>query len=363
MPKATSSPSISDEQKERMIRNRRLAEERRLARLKQNSSNNLDSSNINIDLTAVDNVSNNTSNVRGDVTEVNDVIINNIDTRNVLVDATKDVSNSESNLDVRAKTRNYQVDLTEVDDISGTEIRRVTLNGHVDLTGVTDNSNSESNLQKRQRILTTNGEVKSTVDVDLTEEYEIGNRSAKDSVTHEKDTVDLTEVNVIEGHKKAEVSDTAIEDITDITVDITENINNAIDDKNVDVFSSKKQEKTNVIDSSDKDCDMEALNAAAPVDIHKNGDKNGVSKETEAAMNDIDSSDDEQDLRVVNESVTVDIHNDASKDRSELHNKSVDQVDKEMTSGVQKDDCNKVSGDNMIVGDDDIMEVDFGDDF
>lgn len=39
MPKATSSPSISDDQKERMIRNRKLAEERRLARLKQNSMN------------------------------------------------------------------------------------------------------------------------------------------------------------------------------------------------------------------------------------------------------------------------------------------------------------------------------------
>ncbi|KAG6443457.1 hypothetical protein O3G_MSEX002849 [Manduca sexta] len=38
MPKATSSPSISDEQKERMLRNRKLAEERRLARLKQNTS-------------------------------------------------------------------------------------------------------------------------------------------------------------------------------------------------------------------------------------------------------------------------------------------------------------------------------------
>lgn len=37
MPKATSSPSISDDQKERMMRNRKLAEERRLARLKKNS--------------------------------------------------------------------------------------------------------------------------------------------------------------------------------------------------------------------------------------------------------------------------------------------------------------------------------------
>ncbi|XP_063834214.1 uncharacterized protein LOC135083405 [Ostrinia nubilalis] len=38
MPKATSSPSISDEQRERMLRNRRLAEERRLAKLKNDNS-------------------------------------------------------------------------------------------------------------------------------------------------------------------------------------------------------------------------------------------------------------------------------------------------------------------------------------
>ncbi|CAG4994796.1 unnamed protein product [Parnassius apollo] len=46
-PKATSSPSISDEQRERMMRSRKLAEERRLARLKNNSnvSNNALSSN------------------------------------------------------------------------------------------------------------------------------------------------------------------------------------------------------------------------------------------------------------------------------------------------------------------------------
>ncbi|XP_021208540.1 TIMELESS-interacting protein [Bombyx mori] len=36
LPKATSSPSINEEQRERMLRNRQLAEERRLAKLKQN---------------------------------------------------------------------------------------------------------------------------------------------------------------------------------------------------------------------------------------------------------------------------------------------------------------------------------------
>lgn len=40
VPKATSSPSISEEQKERMLRNRKLAEERRLARLKQTTNVN-----------------------------------------------------------------------------------------------------------------------------------------------------------------------------------------------------------------------------------------------------------------------------------------------------------------------------------
>lgn len=39
MPKVTSSPSISDEQRERMLRNRQMAEERRLAKLRNESSN------------------------------------------------------------------------------------------------------------------------------------------------------------------------------------------------------------------------------------------------------------------------------------------------------------------------------------
>ncbi|KAJ8708557.1 hypothetical protein PYW08_009939 [Mythimna loreyi] len=50
LPKATSSPSISDEQKERMIRNRKLAEERRLARLKQNSVDNGKQDNVIIEV-------------------------------------------------------------------------------------------------------------------------------------------------------------------------------------------------------------------------------------------------------------------------------------------------------------------------
>ncbi|KAJ0171991.1 hypothetical protein K1T71_012754 [Dendrolimus kikuchii] len=48
MPKATSSPSINDEQRERMLRNRRLAEERRLAKLnktQEHTINNIEQEN------------------------------------------------------------------------------------------------------------------------------------------------------------------------------------------------------------------------------------------------------------------------------------------------------------------------------
>ncbi|XP_013138431.1 PREDICTED: TIMELESS-interacting protein [Papilio polytes] len=45
-PKVTSSPSISDEQRDRMIRNRKLAEERRLARIKNKITENQDITNI-----------------------------------------------------------------------------------------------------------------------------------------------------------------------------------------------------------------------------------------------------------------------------------------------------------------------------
>ncbi|KAM3958725.1 uncharacterized protein ACR2FA_007248 [Aphomia sociella] len=47
MPKAISSPSITNEQKERMLQNRRLAEERRLARLKNIGNNQNDNTVIN----------------------------------------------------------------------------------------------------------------------------------------------------------------------------------------------------------------------------------------------------------------------------------------------------------------------------
>ncbi|XP_063393353.1 TIMELESS-interacting protein [Cydia fagiglandana] len=83
LPKVTSSPSISDEQKERMIRNRRLAEERRLARLNQsNNSNqiaNLSTETIpeRTEETNTDNIAVNTGertklNTESDVTENND---------------------------------------------------------------------------------------------------------------------------------------------------------------------------------------------------------------------------------------------------------------------------------------------------
>ncbi|CAG9792573.1 unnamed protein product [Diatraea saccharalis] len=53
MPKATSSPSINDEQRERMLRNRRLAEERRLAKLKNNRVVNNGSKDIPLDIDTV----------------------------------------------------------------------------------------------------------------------------------------------------------------------------------------------------------------------------------------------------------------------------------------------------------------------
>ncbi|XP_061705335.1 putative uncharacterized protein DDB_G0277255 [Cydia pomonella] len=84
LPKVTSSPSISDEQKERMMRNRRLAEERRLARL--NKSNNSDQNanhsteiperteGTNIDNDAVNNGEKTKVDTENDVTENNEEI-------------------------------------------------------------------------------------------------------------------------------------------------------------------------------------------------------------------------------------------------------------------------------------------------
>ncbi|XP_048006961.1 protein TIPIN homolog [Leguminivora glycinivorella] len=85
LPKVTSSPSISDEQKERMMRNRRLAEERRLARLNQSNNSNQNAINCtetiqerteetNTDNITVSNAEETKNNKENDVTENNDEI-------------------------------------------------------------------------------------------------------------------------------------------------------------------------------------------------------------------------------------------------------------------------------------------------
>nr|XP_021198191.2 uncharacterized protein LOC110382045 [Helicoverpa armigera] len=140
MPKATSSPSISDEQKERMIRNRRLAEERRLARLKQASldtSNKQDSSNnisqiIEVDEeleTSVTAKKNNRSHVidssddECDVTSVNQSVA--VDVHNgTNSDETANKSNKEHNgpsNSVQTNLDDIEMDSNDVIEIADTE--------------------------------------------------------------------------------------------------------------------------------------------------------------------------------------------------------------------------------------------------
>ncbi|XP_046972491.1 uncharacterized protein LOC124539232 [Vanessa cardui] len=81
MPKATSSPSISEEQRERMLKNRKLAEERRLARLKNLSNVNINvSENQTTEVTETENLKNGNDNAENmnknpriddDVVEIN----------------------------------------------------------------------------------------------------------------------------------------------------------------------------------------------------------------------------------------------------------------------------------------------------
>ncbi|XP_026748545.2 uncharacterized protein LOC113509407 [Galleria mellonella] len=79
MPKAVSSPSITDEQKERMLQNRRLAEERRLARLQNTINKNDNAAIVNKEPVVVDDYSIKNTTNNSDSSDINNepIIVEN----------------------------------------------------------------------------------------------------------------------------------------------------------------------------------------------------------------------------------------------------------------------------------------------
>lgn len=202
MPKATSSPSISEEQKERMLRNRKLAEEKRLARLKQ--------------ATHIDN-SNNT------VVETDE---SNKSKTNVIVD-----------MDSEAQTDNIE------------EIAQETVVKKINKSNVIESSDSED----EGSVVTDN----QSLVVDIHE-----NNIGRNLVDHQENGKKIENDNVIVDIDSKKQTDN-IEEIAKETV-------------------PKRVNKSNVIESSDSEdeCEVTTVNQSIVVDIHKTkGDKNVIDDE------------------------------------------------------------------------------------
>ncbi|XP_075986057.1 uncharacterized protein LOC142983107 [Anticarsia gemmatalis] len=229
MPKATSSPSISDEQKERMIRNRKLAEERRLARLKQTTIDNppkqleiIDESNKSMDIETIEIDETHTKNTN-EIIEVNDRFTTAKNNSSNVINS----SDSEDDCNVTAVNESVTVDV--------------------------HNASKEVNK-----------EIEGTKDVEMSDN-EITNNAQIDEIQEnsdiQNDIIETIDTNVLNGNIKAgelieieKPGDNSKEIVsTDIGMELN-SINNVENSATVEINNENQsisQEVTEIVDNSE----------------------------------------------------------------------------------------------------------------
>ncbi|CAG9135696.1 unnamed protein product [Plutella xylostella] len=250
MPKGTSSPSISDEQKERMIRNRKMAEERRLARLKQNNS---------------------TENAHNAIQTIEEDKENSID-NSLTVDSTEMVPANDSNV----RKRNNKSNVIDSSDDDDEHLESSTVLSYEN--GVNDadadmreetNINSKKGTRKHKK----SNVIDSSDDDDADTSQNLDNFEKSKG---NKEIVDLTHISVNNSAKAT--APTPSSDFDKI-VDLTEGSVNA----NTEAMNNlpKNVSNYNNSDSSDEECDVTSVNQSVVVDIHKS--INNDDKDTDKA--------------------------------------------------------------------------------
>ncbi|XP_026316188.1 TIMELESS-interacting protein [Hyposmocoma kahamanoa] len=209
-PKATASPSISDEQRERIMRNRRLAEERRLARLKNNTLNISTNSNTEasttIDLTSVDKSVDNQNNTQND----KGTRIKKTKKSFVIDSDDDDVSNS-----VNPPLEHHSIE--NKDDCNVTETSQI---------GNFTNINSQNNIVAQNEV---------TDLVDITKGYEFRNNKSNHKINEVIDLVntEVQDSNIIIGNNDSNSSDDEC-DLNSVNISITADVHKG-DNKNSDI--------------------------------------------------------------------------------------------------------------------------------
>ncbi|XP_063371716.1 TIMELESS-interacting protein [Cydia amplana] len=212
LPKATSSPSISEEQKERMMRNRILAEERRLARLNQSNNSNQNA-----------NLSTETVPERTEETNTDNVAANNGDTENVAVnngEKTKantenDVTQNDDEIDiepvVKKHNRTNVIDSDSSDDENVLVVNEsIAVDVHTPV--VKDVANTDENNSDKQNII---DEALESDEVGISADVQTGNCDSNEKEI-ESDVAEINSSNTMNTKDKSN---------SEITEVVSDNIN------------------------------------------------------------------------------------------------------------------------------------------
>ncbi|CAH0598425.1 unnamed protein product [Chrysodeixis includens] len=300
MPKATSSPSISNEQKERMIRNRKLAEERRLARLEKLATEASTAPSINI----ID--------VDGNTTEHNAAKKN----RSNVIDSSDEECNVSAvqsvSVDLHVNTSSSQDKVVD----RSTESKDIEIEGTVDIDmEVREDNRKTTNVEEVTDQEKVNDEEISNNKV-IGESVDVSNVVNKDNMVR-KDVEEITD------------QEKNIDNVDeDIAVNNGENI-----DRNIEENQETEQINNEVTqyDVSTENAKIPEMSVEDSANISNNENQVQPSKDVIGEEGIVDSE----------ENISKNIENDG----------------KENTAEVNKNNMNET---NEV---EDIMDVDFSDDF
>lgn len=315
MPKATSSPFISDEQRERMMQNRRFAEERRVARLKNSTFNSSKNSNTEASTSI-------------HLTSVN----KNVDNQN-------DAQNYKG-IKVKKAKKSFVIDSDDDDDDSNSTHSNLKIdstqnkdNGNATETSIIGYNTNDINLNSRSNVVSQKEAIEF---IDITEGYEFRN----DETNHK--------INEIINLVNTEVQDTNI-------------IRNS------------------GVNSSDDECAMNSVNVSITVDVHK-GNRNNIDiieendKEILKKSGEISDEYNEQELSENKNQLLEDIPNETemskeaintNQDNTIIYNENVSNLNENASSQELGTIDEEITSYNVAqsVGVDDLMDVDFCNDF
>lgn len=304
VPKATSSPSISDEQRERIMRNRILAEERRLARLKTNTSNSSTNSNTevgtSIDITSID---------------------KNVDDQN-------DDQNYSDRREKNAK-RSLVID-SDDDDISNS------VHPHSEIGCIQNKDDCIDNETNKIR--------NNTNDINFNTQ---NNKVAQNEAT---ELIDITEAYEFRNNKN------------------NHNINEVIDLVNTEVQDTNIVNGNNDVNSSDDECDLNSVSVSIAVDVHTGGGNNSDvveeygNKEISEISKDVSEDSKGKDLSENKNNLVEDVPNEIEMTNETINTNENTKIPKEHVSSVnekaESKELDTTDKENI-----DLMDVDFCDDF